>query len=247
MELLPEARIYAPDLRGYPGTTYAKTGYDVFTVTDDIRALIETLGIQGCLLVTHDWGAALGWLFAQRYGSLIGKLMVVNCTHPKTLVRAALTLQDWQIFRMPWVPFFEIPWFPEWFISSDLGRRLLRWSFTVREGHKGTMDRGVVDEIVGRFRTPADIHGAIQYYRSFFRTLLVPSQRKRLYALYDRPISIPVTVVWGMEDGALPWGVAIKSFKDAGCEGEWRPLPGVGHFVHLEAWTKLAHEIKRLL
>lgn len=80
MDLLPANRIYSPDLRGYPGTTYAKGGYDVFTLTDDIRALIEVLGIQGCLLVTRDWGGALGWLFAHRYGSLVRKLVVVNCT-----------------------------------------------------------------------------------------------------------------------------------------------------------------------
>ena len=32
MEALPQARIYAPDLRGYPGTDQPRTGYDVFTL-----------------------------------------------------------------------------------------------------------------------------------------------------------------------------------------------------------------------
>jgi len=247
MELLPESRIYAPDLRGYPGTTYARSGYDVFTLTDDIRALIEALGIQGCLLVTHDWGGALGWLFSHRYASLIRKLVVVNCTHPKTLVRAAFTLEDWQIFRIPWVPFFQVPWFPEWFIATSLGRRILKWSFTVRQGQKGTMDIALVDELVNRFQTAADMHGPVQYYRAFIRTLFSPAQHRQLYALYQTPIAVPVTMVWGMKDGALPSAVAIKSFNDAGCEGDWRPLPGVGHFVDLEAWTKLAEEIRRVL
>ena len=109
------------------------------------------------------------------------------------------------------------------------------------------MDIALVDEIVNRFQTAADMHGAIEYYRAFVRTLLLPSQHKRLYALYQTPISIPVTMVWGMKDGALPSAVAIKSFNDAGCEGDWRPLPGVGHFVDLEAWETLAGEIQRVL
>jgi pimeloyl-ACP methyl ester carboxylesterase len=50
-----------------------------------------------------------------------------------------------------------------------------------------------------------------------------------------------------MEDGALPSSVAFKSDKDARCEVEIRPLPGVGHFVDLEAAGKLAQEITRLL
>ncbi len=122
MELLPDCRIYAPDLRGYPGSSYPKSGYDVFTLTDDVKALIDALGIQGALLVTHDWGGAIGWLFAHRYSSMIRRLVVVNCTHTKTLVRAALTFEDWQPFRIPWVLPYQVPFMPEWFMTTALGK-----------------------------------------------------------------------------------------------------------------------------
>src|SRR5262245_22023503 len=64
---LPSARFYAPDLRGYGETEHPKRGYDVFTLTDDIKALIVALGIEKPLLLSHDWGGALGWIFAHRY------------------------------------------------------------------------------------------------------------------------------------------------------------------------------------
>lgn len=246
MDLLPDCRIYAPDLRGYPGSTYAKSGYDVFTLTDDVKALIEALDIRGALLVGHDWGGELGWLFAHRYSDTIRRLVVVNGTHPKTLIRAVFTCEDLQTFRLPWVPFFQIPFVPEHFIATGLGRKVLRWSFLIREGQPGTMDRNLVDELVNRFQRARDIRGPIEYYRTFIRTLLFPSRRRQLYALYNTPISVPVTLVWGMKDGALPPSIAIKSFNDAGCAGEWRPLPGVNHFVDLEAWMKLADEIRRV-
>lgn len=245
MEELGEARVYAPDLRGYPGTERPRDGYDVFTLTDDIKALIEALGITRPVLVGHDWGGALAWIFAHRYSHLISHLVVVNCTHPRTLVRAVLRVEDFQTFRIPWVPFFELPWLPEFFITTAPGRWLLKLSFTLRAGQKGAMNVALVDELVGRFRKTEDMRGPINYYREMVRTQLGSKRRARLKAVYDTPITVPTTLVWGEKDGALSAKVALKSGKDAGCEVEWRPLPGVGHFVSLEAPDKLALEISR--
>lgn len=247
MERLSEARVYAPDLRGYPGSAYPRNGYDVFTLTDDIRAMFEALGISRPVLVGHDWGGALAWIFAHRYSPLIHKLVVVNCTHPKTLVRAVLRVEDFQTLRIPWVPFFELPWLPEFFMTTALGRKLLKLSFTLREGQKGTMNVALVDEIVARFRKPKDMRGPIEYYREMVCTQLVPNKRRRLEAVYATPITVPATLVWGEEDEALSAKVALNSGKDAGCAVDWRPLPGVGHFVSLEAPDRLALEISRVL
>jgi hypothetical protein len=41
--------------------------------------------------------------------------------------------------------------------------------------------------------------------------------------------------------------VAMNSELDAGCPVDLRPLPGIGHFVSLEAPDKLTREIRRLL
>ena len=71
MEAMPQARIYAPDLRGYPAPINRAHGYDVFTLTDDVKALIEALKLDRPMLLTHDWGGAIGWIFAHRYSPLI--------------------------------------------------------------------------------------------------------------------------------------------------------------------------------
>jgi epoxide hydrolase 4 len=247
MTRLSTARWYAPDLRGYGDTARPRDGYDVFTLTDDIKALIETLGIDKPVLVAHDWGGALGWIFAHRYAHLIRKLVVINCPHPRTLVRAVLRFEDFQTIRIPWVPFFEIPWLPEFFFSTALGRWGLKLSFTLREGRKGTMDVALVDELVARFQKTDDMRGPINYYREMVCTQLTPTKRARLEAVYRTPIAVPVTLVWGAKDGALSARVAMNSGIDAGCEVECRPLPGVGHFVSLEAPEKLAVEIGRVL
>jgi epoxide hydrolase 4 len=230
MTRLSEARWYAPDLRGYGESARPRDGYDVFTLTDDIKALIETLGIDKPVLVAHDWGGALGWIFAHRYPHLISKVVVINCPHPRTLVRAVLRFEDFQTIRIPWVPFFEIPWLPEFFFTTALGRWGLKLSFTLREGRKGTMDVALVNELVARFQRTDDMRGPINYYREMVCTQLTSTKRARLEAAYRTPIPVPVTLVWGAKDGALSARVAMNSGIDAGCEVESRPLPGVGHF-----------------
>src|SRR5688572_2562979 len=67
MERLEGARIVAIDTRGYGETDRPRSGHDVFTLTDDLHALIEVLGLDRPLRVSHDWGGALGWIFAHRY------------------------------------------------------------------------------------------------------------------------------------------------------------------------------------
>lgn len=247
MKELGHLRFCAPDLRGYGETDRPSDGYDVVTLTDDIRALIEALGLDRPVLVGHDWGGALAWIFAHRHSSLISRLIVVNCTHPRTLVRAILRVDDLQTFRVPWLPFFAIPWLPEHLIATPLGRQLLKLSFTLREGRPGAMDVALVDELVARFRRPADVGAPINYYREMMLTQILPGRRKQLDDIYSRPITVPTTLVWGEEDEALSAKVALRSDRDAGCPVDWRPLPGVGHFVSLDAPDKLAREIDRVV
>ncbi len=247
MSELGEARLYAPDLRGYGETERPRSGYDVFTLTDDIRALIEALGLQRPVLVSHDWGGALAWIFAHRYSPLVRRVAVVNCPHPKTLVRAVLHFEDFQTIRIPWVPIFEIPWLPELFLTTALGRWTLKLSFTLREGQRGRMDVGLVEELVSRFQRPDDMRGPIEYYREMVSTQIRPAKRARLEDVYRTPITAPTTLIWAAKDGALSARVAMNSELDAGCPVDLRPLPGVGHFVSLEAPDKLAREIRRLL
>jgi pimeloyl-ACP methyl ester carboxylesterase len=246
MRELPGRRVCVPDLRGYGTTERPSGGYDVWTLTDDVAALIMELGLERPVLVGHDWGGALGWIFAHQHSDLISRLVVVNCTHPRTLVRAVFQFDDLQTLRIPWVPFFELPWLPETAIATPLGRLLLKLSFTLREGQPQTMDVGLVDDLVARFRRADDVRPPITYYRQMVRALALPWRRRRLYDIYANPISVPVTVIWGEKDGALSESVARKSEGDAGCPVEWRPLPGVGHFVSLERPDLLAAEIARV-
>lgn len=247
MQRLPNVAIYAPDLRGYPRTEQSKDGYEVTNLLADIRGLIEKLQLDKPILLGHDWGGALAWTFAHQHSDLISQVAVVNCTHPKTLVRAVLHFEDFQTLRIPWVPPFQVPYLPERFLTTRLGRYLMNLSFTLREGTDGNIDRALVRKLVDRFDSSARMRGPIEYYRDVVRQLILPSERGQLIQLYDTPITVPATLIWGLEDRALSSKVAMKSEDDAGIAVNWRPLEKIGHFVPLEAPDLLADEVRHLL
>jgi len=246
MREMPDVTFVAPDLRGYPASETPNNGYDILTLTNDINHLISALNLEKPILLSHDWGGALAWIYAHRFPDKISQLVVVNCPHPKTLVRAVFHFEDFQTLRIPWVPLFQVPYLPERLLSTKIGRKLLELSFTLREGSKGHMELDLVREIVHRFQNRIAMRGPVNYYREIVRTLVHTHRRKQLYAIYDTPIQVPVTLVWGLEDRALSAKVAQKSSSDAGCPVEWRPLQGIGHFVDLEASDLLAKELYRL-
>ena len=109
------------------------------------------------------------------------------------------------------------------------------------------MNAALVDELVGSFRTNRDVTGPLNFYREFLQNQFSKSERTRLLTEFARPIPVPCTLIWGDKDRFLSEHVAKKSHEQAHCDVEWRPLPGVGHFVSMEAPDRLVAELRTVL
>lgn len=59
-------RVIAPDQRGFGGTDKPqdKEAYTIEQVLGDVVALLDQLELERVRLVSHDWGAAVGWSLA---------------------------------------------------------------------------------------------------------------------------------------------------------------------------------------
>ena len=76
-------RVIAIDNRGY-GESEKPTDLDKYHVkelADDIKALVESLGVRRFTLVGHDWGGAICWTFASLYPDMLDNLIICNCPH----------------------------------------------------------------------------------------------------------------------------------------------------------------------
>jgi len=238
--------VLAPDLRGYGQSDKPADGYGMMALTDDVHDVVKQLTDKPITLVGHDWGGALAWMYGHRFGETLRQLVVVNCPHPHTFLKAIMRGQDWQRIRSSYMVFFQLPWLPET-LFTGAGGWLLRRGLKLAEGSKGAMNAALVDELVGSFRTNRDLTGPLNFYREFLQNQFSKSERSRLMSEFARPIPVPCTLIWGDKDRFLSEHVAKKSHEQAHCDVEWRPLPGVGHFVSLEAPERLVAELRTVL
>lgn len=77
-DLARSRRVIAPDLRGLGATTRAAGGYDAGTVAEDVRALLDALGVTVTVVVALDLGVPPAVLLAVRCPELVSRLVVTE-------------------------------------------------------------------------------------------------------------------------------------------------------------------------
>jgi epoxide hydrolase 4 len=79
----------APDMRGYNLSSKPADveQYQMQYLVEDLRALAERLGHNKFILVGHDWGGAVAWVFAITHPEYLEKLIIINAPHPALFQR----------------------------------------------------------------------------------------------------------------------------------------------------------------
>ena len=90
--------VMAPDMRGYGYSSCPPNvdDYDVYSHASDIICLLQAHGLTKAILVGHDWGAILGWLFAHLYPEVFP--VVANLSVP-TVMRKSTDLSPYDLFK----------------------------------------------------------------------------------------------------------------------------------------------------
>src|SRR5579872_6742126 len=89
----------APDLRGYnlSDKPPALDAYQIGVLVEDVRALANRLSPgRKFVLVGHDWGGAVAWVFAISHPEMLDKLVIVNAPHPGVFARLLASDPDQQ-------------------------------------------------------------------------------------------------------------------------------------------------------
>src|SRR5712691_9524986 len=72
------------DMRGYNLSSKPEDvrEYRLQKLVEDVRALAEHLGHEKFVLVGHDWGGLIAWVFGAHYPECVEKLIILNAPHP---------------------------------------------------------------------------------------------------------------------------------------------------------------------
>jgi epoxide hydrolase 4 len=80
----------APDMRGYnlSDKPEALDQYKMSVLVEDVRALGDHFSHgKKFVLVAHDWGGAVAWVFAAQHPDMLSRLVIVNAPHPGVFSR----------------------------------------------------------------------------------------------------------------------------------------------------------------
>ena len=218
-------RAVAPDQRGYSPRARPEgvEHYRMHHLVTDVLAIADKLGGHQFDLVGHDWGGAVAWQFAGRYGTRLRTLTVVSTPHPKAFTSSLRDENADQATRSGYMQFFQQPEVPErTFLDNDAAG--LRGLFTA-----SGLAAEDADEYVRVLQEPYAMTAALNWYRS--------ASIGDVEAMGE--VTVPTMYVWSTNDVALGREAAEATAQHV--EGEYRfeVLEGVSHWIAEEAPDRL--------
>jgi pimeloyl-ACP methyl ester carboxylesterase len=217
-------RVWAPDMRGYGGTTKPPRvqDYAIEKLMADVAALIDASGCRSVTLIAHDWGAIVAWYFAMRRFRPLERLVIMNVPHP---FAAESAFRTWKQLRKSWyVFFFQIPKLPELLLRAG-GCRAVGEAIRSNITHKERISDADLAVFRESAAQPGALTGMLNYYRAFLR-----GGARRQRALGGEIIDTPTLMLWGEQDIAL--AVETTEGTDAWVTDlTLRILPELSHWV----------------
>jgi pimeloyl-ACP methyl ester carboxylesterase len=214
-ELARHFRVVAIDLRGYNRSDKpAKVeDYAMDKLVGDVAAVVKHFKEEKAVIVGHDWGGAIAWAFAMTHPEMTDRLIVLNCPHPRGLMR-------------------ELVHNPEQARNSAYAR-----AFQQEDAHKKVKPELLVfwvkEEDARKKYLEAlersSMEGMLAYYKANY-----PKPPYKEDSRFPQ-VRCPVLIVHGLQDTYLLPGALNDTWKWIDNELTLVTIPKAGHFVHRDA------------
>jgi len=199
----------ALDMRGYNLSSKPEEveQYQMKYLVEDLRALAEHLGHKKFILVGHDWGGAVAWVFPLVYPELLEKLIIINAPHPAVFERE-LRQNPAQQQASQYMLMFRSPK-AENILSADNYSELYKIVLEegLKQGHFTEEDSRAYLEAWSK---PGALTGGLNYYRASrvapSSTKDTPSPEKSATDPSRFIVKAPTLVIWGEKDQSLLTG-----------------------------------------
>ena len=242
-ELAKSHHLIIPDLRGMGISQAAPAGYDLANLAEDIHQLVLSLSISKIKVVGHDWGGAVGAVYAMRYREEVTHLVFIESA------LAGAGFETLWNFSRPNGVFAFIPFLlmgesnAEFDTTSALleGREsiFLRHLWSTFTGDKKAAPFEGWSAYVEAMARPGIAASSSSYYRAAY------ASADQVRALVERKLDIPVLAVAGEEGIGANHEALVRGFSTNIVDNII--VPGAGHFVPEERSAKLTVALKKFL
>jgi pimeloyl-ACP methyl ester carboxylesterase len=211
----------------------------------DVAGLIRALGERKAMLVGSGYGGMMAWTAAAFHPKMVRRMVVTAAAHPLRM-RASLAVDPrGQLAAAGPVLRFQLPRYEHVLTrdnAAEIGRYLRTW------GGPGWVSSREYADYERLCRTAMQIPQvafcALEAYRWAFRSVLRLHGYRFVKAL-QQPLLTPTLQLHGALDTAVLPRTAQGSGRYVVAPYEWRLLPAVGHFPHVEVPDLITGQILR--
>jgi len=193
----------AIDMRGY-GDSDKPSGasnYAADLLVDDIKGIVTELGRKTFILVAHDWGSVVSWIFVDKYPEMLEKYILMNGAHPKVF---QMMMKDGNQSSKSWyVYFFQLPFLPEVFTQWNDFVMMDRVFLAPKKSNPHFTEDDI-EAFKYTFSQPGAITPPINYYRAALRRRIAnPKSQKSQLKKESKEERPPGLYIFGAKDIAL--------------------------------------------
>lgn len=229
--------VVAPDLRGYGNTSKPNDSslYLMKILVEDLKEFILNINPKNTsevILIGHDWGGMISFVFATLYEKLIRKMIIINGMHPWAFRKRML--ESFQQMKMSWYMLpFRRPTVPEQY--------LIMYDFKFFEKiHKLAFTEDEENATKYVFSLPGALTSALNYYRAF------NNDSDQLNKFPYRKINVTALILWGEQDEFISTPVADYN-REYLNESSVVYYPGAGHWVQRECSEQINFRIEEFI
>lgn len=217
------------------GRSHPTARYDMQSVAELFRALVDKLGLPRFHFVGHDIGCWIAYAYASQYAATLRGATLMEAAVPGISSGSAYAFSAEQA-RKTWHFFFNcLPELPE---ELTAGREnvILEWIFRHRAARPGAIPSDAVTEYVRLYARPGAFIEALGYYRAIFET---GAQNRALAA---HKLRVPVLAI----AGALWLGEAMRAaIAPLADDFEMLSIPDCAHFPPEEKPAEVAAALRK--
>ena len=243
--LLTDYTVVVPDLRGFgESDKHAAPPADAYSADAQARSvvgLIDELGLAPAVLAGYDIGSRVAQAIARAFADRVRSLVI----SPPVPGAGDRVLRP-EAEREFWYQAFHQLSLIEEILDGrpEAVRAYLRHFWSHWSGPSFGPADDQLDRLAGVYGAPGAFAASIAWYRAGSGT--VARSLAEVAPAAGERVAVPTTVFWPEHDPLFPpaWSDRLGEFF---ADATLTPLPGVGHFVPLEAPEALAAGIRAAL